>query len=392
VHAGLAAALHHARTACATHDPRRAALAPIMQPPAVPRVLLPSPDFDASPLPPGYRWRCATIAARGLLGAAAVCAAASVVAAASALPLLLLGLPALLAAELIFVVVYFHRLKILSVQPIVHEVTGPLCGTRTPCMLLPSPQPTAHARSPQPTPATAHSPRPHHSPPACCSTPRADTAAPQAKPLANLKPNRLRPPQPSNYDPEWTFNKFLGQIKQFDEVQQYLSLWFFGADFSSIRRQNVEEFVAYAFWYRERWAVLLGGSSSSRGQAAARNACTHLPRAFLGGALEGWLHAPGGALPAPAPGPGGPSLSGAALAGPAGSCCWRRARACCWRAWWSGWRTPGASPLRPATPAVRGPAPGGPAQHAARPRLPSARSPAHGCSTGRFTGEGGGLG
>jgi hypothetical protein len=91
---------------------------------AVPRVLLPARDghFDARFLPPGFRKRCTRIAAAGLLGVAAACAAAAVLAALLALPLLLFGVPALLAAELVFAIVYFHKLAILNVQPIKHEV------------------------------------------------------------------------------------------------------------------------------------------------------------------------------------------------------------------------------------------------------------------------------
>lgn len=144
------------------------------------KVIIPSEDPDLHGLPKTYQWRCICIATAGLLGVTVVCSIVAAVSSILALPLFLFGMPLLLIAEVIFSIVYVHKLAILNVQPIKHE--------------------------------------------------------------------------PDNYDPERTFDKFIRQIKQFEEVEQYLSLWFFGADFSVIKRQNVEEFVAYAFWYRQRWA------------------------------------------------------------------------------------------------------------------------------------------
>jgi hypothetical protein len=36
------------------------------------------------------------------------------------------------------------------------------------------------------------------------------------------------------------------------DVDQYLSIWFRNAPFSTIKRGNVEEFLCYGFWYRSR--------------------------------------------------------------------------------------------------------------------------------------------
>jgi hypothetical protein len=144
------------------------------------KVIVPSEDPDIHGLPKKFQWRCICIATAGLLGVTVVCSIVAAVSSVLALPLFLFGVPLLLFAEIIFSIIYLHKLAILNVQPIKHE--------------------------------------------------------------------------PENYDPERTFDKFIRQIKQFEEVEQYLSLWFFGAEFSLIKRQNVEEFVAYAFWYRQRWA------------------------------------------------------------------------------------------------------------------------------------------
>lgn len=35
-------------------------------------------------------------------------------------------------------------------------------------------------------------------------------------------------------------------------AREYLTGWFQGAPFESIKRGNIEEFVIYGFWYRSR--------------------------------------------------------------------------------------------------------------------------------------------
>lgn len=36
------------------------------------------------------------------------------------------------------------------------------------------------------------------------------------------------------------------------DYRKYLSGWFLGADFDSIKRENIEEFVAYGFCFKSR--------------------------------------------------------------------------------------------------------------------------------------------
>ena len=78
--------------------------------PRLGKVILPAPSADAG-LPPGFRWRCLRIAALGVLGVTAVCCSTCLVAAVLALPLLLVGVPVLLACEAIFFVCYWHKVS-----------------------------------------------------------------------------------------------------------------------------------------------------------------------------------------------------------------------------------------------------------------------------------------
>ncbi|GBF96822.1 hypothetical protein Rsub_09678 [Raphidocelis subcapitata] len=61
-------------------------------------------------------------------------------------------------------------------------------------------------------------------------------------------PRGLRPVD--DYDPEEVFEKTLEHLKMFEDVRAFLSMWFCGAPFESLRRGNVEELLAYAFLYK----------------------------------------------------------------------------------------------------------------------------------------------
>ena len=39
------------------------------------------------------------------------------------------------------------------------------------------------------------------------------------------------------------------------DIRAFVSGWFRGAPFEAIRRGNVEDLVAYAFFHRDRWGV-----------------------------------------------------------------------------------------------------------------------------------------
>jgi hypothetical protein len=55
------------------------------------------------------------------------------------------------------------------------------------------------------------------------------------------------------------FNRFLRYSREAGsklDYKKYLSGWFLGADVDSIRRENIEEFVAYGFCYKSRCVVV----------------------------------------------------------------------------------------------------------------------------------------
>jgi hypothetical protein len=60
---------------------------------------------------------------------------------------------------------------------------------------------------------------------------------------------------PSRHEALQLFNRFLelqsGQPEQ-RGINAYFSIWFRGAPFHSILRGNVEELMAYGFWYKSR--------------------------------------------------------------------------------------------------------------------------------------------
>lgn len=93
--------------------------------------------------------------------------------------------------------------------------------------------------------------------------------------------------------------------RQFEDVRAFLSMWFHGAPFEQLRRGNVAELLAYAFFYRKVAAlrgfsgghggrggiggaagggagVLGGGARSCAGHAARRAAPTRATAAHKG--------------------------------------------------------------------------------------------------------------
>lgn len=56
--------------------------------------------------------------------------------------------------------------------------------------------------------------------------------------------------EPAGHDPKPVIKSFLRHLTQVESPQDYLSPWFLGAPMASIKRGNVEEMFAYAFWYR----------------------------------------------------------------------------------------------------------------------------------------------
>lgn len=65
---------------------------------------------------------------------------------------------------------------------------------------------------------------------------------------------------PNKVEAEILWGRFIHLLQTFpDEVkiEDYLSVWFRGAEYSNILRENVEELVAYGFWYKTRWVLVL---------------------------------------------------------------------------------------------------------------------------------------
>lgn len=65
--------------------------------------------------------------------------------------------------------------------------------------------------------------------------------------MLNFQPVKHRP---ATYDPQKSFDRAIHHLKQYEDIKQYLSMWFCGAPFHEIRKGNVAEMVAYAFWYQ----------------------------------------------------------------------------------------------------------------------------------------------
>ncbi|KAI8469722.1 MAG: Alpha/Beta hydrolase protein [Monoraphidium minutum] len=74
--------------------------------------------------------------------------------------------------------------------------------------------------------------------------------------------------RPLDYCPSEFFEKATEHLKQarprrgFEDVRSFLSLWFRGAPFSELRRGNVSELLAYAFFYRTVAAVEQDGQGA----------------------------------------------------------------------------------------------------------------------------------
>jgi hypothetical protein len=56
--------------------------------------------------------------------------------------------------------------------------------------------------------------------------------------------------RPLSHDPSAVFERVVEHLKQFQDIRRFLSVWFRGAKFSEIKRDNVAEMIAYAFWYK----------------------------------------------------------------------------------------------------------------------------------------------
>ena len=56
--------------------------------------------------------------------------------------------------------------------------------------------------------------------------------------------------RPLAHDPSAVFERVVDHLKQFQDIRRFLSVWFRGAKFSEIKRDNVAEMIAYAFWYK----------------------------------------------------------------------------------------------------------------------------------------------
>jgi hypothetical protein len=162
--------------------------------------------------------RCMRMSLRALLHVAA----ASVGLAVACSPLLL-GLPLALlawgAAEAVFVFVYLSRWATLSYQPIKHRWVGVGGWVRM----------RRHTR--------------------CCGRLH-DWSMVSCFPLT--PPHHPTPPtthRPLSHDPVAAFNRTMAHlVRQDADIRSFLSIWFHGAPFASIKRGNVLDLLAYAFW------------------------------------------------------------------------------------------------------------------------------------------------
>eukprot|EP00882_Tetradesmus_deserticola_P020953 GHRQ01022646.1.p1 GENE.GHRQ01022646.1~~GHRQ01022646.1.p1 ORF type:complete len:177 (+),score=33.39 GHRQ01022646.1:460-990(+) len=58
--------------------------------------------------------------------------------------------------------------------------------------------------------------------------------------------------RPLSHDPVSSFEKAMAHLKVSADIKHFLSIWFHGAAFEDIKRENVADLLAYAFFYKTR--------------------------------------------------------------------------------------------------------------------------------------------
>ncbi|WIA11764.1 hypothetical protein OEZ85_011858 [Tetradesmus obliquus] len=58
--------------------------------------------------------------------------------------------------------------------------------------------------------------------------------------------------RPLSHDPVSSFKKAMAHLKLFADIRHFLSIWFHGAPLEDIKRDNVADLLAYAFFYKTR--------------------------------------------------------------------------------------------------------------------------------------------
>jgi hypothetical protein len=53
-----------------------------------------------------------------------------------------------------------------------------------------------------------------------------------------------------SYDPLKQFAKVMQHVAEYGNIRDFLSIWFHGAPLSQIRRGNVADLLAYAFFFQ----------------------------------------------------------------------------------------------------------------------------------------------
>jgi hypothetical protein len=140
-----------------------------------------------------------------------------------------------------------------------------------------------------PSPASTHTPR---SASAHCSVVLLDTQSTRAQPrphtrthththhrthryrylLLSYQPIKHRP---LGHDPVAALSRTMQHLRrQRADMAAFLSIWFHGAPFEAIRRDNVKDLVAYAFWCAR------GGRCVRRRRQRAARRQRHVPRSL----------------------------------------------------------------------------------------------------------------
>eukprot|EP00879_Flechtneria_rotunda_P025127 GHRR01026686.1.p1 GENE.GHRR01026686.1~~GHRR01026686.1.p1 ORF type:complete len:484 (+),score=129.44 GHRR01026686.1:291-1742(+) len=56
--------------------------------------------------------------------------------------------------------------------------------------------------------------------------------------------------RPLSHDPWVAFNRAMEHLREYADIKHFLSIWFHGAPYEDIKRENVADLIAYAFWYK----------------------------------------------------------------------------------------------------------------------------------------------